>query len=239
MMMMMIVCLCVCLLTISWWSSRRQRVSVVSGRGCRRRLKPGDAACLSARHSVDVVLLGLVSQEGVARCLGWSHVGGGVAGQWREEVLKGRQEGCCVVRTWWAASEQRCFMLQKRASSLLLSLHQATAGSGGVTPPGGGLNSFVGPSATTATTSTPNSAAAQGGGGSSFGCNVCFKTFLSGWELRRHLHAHADARPFHCPYCSHRSNFKHNLKSHIRSIHPGKPFFAFTVPTTAPSEAGS
>lgn len=137
---------------------------------------------------------------------------------------------------WRAASEWRCFMLQKgSSSSLLLTLHQTTGG--GVTPPGGGLNSFVGPVATTAAATTPSSAAAQGGGSaSSFVCNVCFKTFLSGWELRRHLHAHADARPFHCPYCSHRSNFKHNLKSHIRSIHPGKPFFAFTVPTTAPSE---
>ncbi|XP_069172007.1 longitudinals lacking protein, isoforms H/M/V isoform X22 [Procambarus clarkii] len=64
--------------------------------------------------------------------------------------------------------------------------------------------------------------------GISYVCSVCCKAFVSGWELRRHLHAHADVRPFHCPYCSHRSNFKHNLKSHIRSIHPGKPF-SFTV----------
>ncbi|XP_064080279.1 longitudinals lacking protein, isoforms H/M/V-like isoform X12 [Macrobrachium nipponense] len=65
-------------------------------------------------------------------------------------------------------------------------------------------------------------------GVSNFICSVCCKSFLSGWELRRHLHAHADARPFCCPYCSHRSNFKHNLKSHVRSIHPDKPF-TFTV----------
>ena len=142
-----------------------------------------------------------------------------------------------------AASERRCFMLQKgSSSSLLLSLHQTAGGGGsgggggGVTP-GAVLNSFVGPTATTAAATAPSVASVQGGGGgNNFVCNVCFKTFLSGWELRRHLHAHADARPFHCPYCSHRSNFKHNLKSHIRSIHPGKPFFAFTVPTTAPSE---
>lgn len=155
--------------------------------------------------------------------------GGGGAEGW-EEVLSG------ALR---AASEWRCFMLQKGSSSLLLSLHQR-AGSG-VTPPGGGLNSFVGlPPAAAAAAVTeaataaanPRSAAAQGGGGgSSFVCNVCFKAFLSGWELRRHLHAHADERPFHCPYCSQRSNFKHNLKSHIRSIHPGKPF-AFTTPTS-------
>lgn len=135
-------------------------------------------------------------------------------------------------------------MLQKGSSSLLLSLHQRAGGGGGVTSPGGGLNSFVGLATAAAATvteapvATTRSGAVQGGGGgSSFVCNVCFKAFLSGWELRRHLHAHADARPFHCPYCSQRSNFKHNLKSHIRSIHPGKPF-AFTTPSSAdnPSE---
>ncbi|KAK4309613.1 hypothetical protein Pmani_018724 [Petrolisthes manimaculis] len=91
-----------------------------------------------------------------------------------------------------------------------------------------------------------SSSGSGGGGGSSstgnilhgntFMCSVCCKSFLSGWELRRHLHAHADARPFHCPYCSHRSNFKHNLKSHIRSIHPGQPF-TFTVQTQAADDA--
>ncbi|XP_042224526.1 longitudinals lacking protein, isoforms H/M/V-like isoform X20 [Homarus americanus] len=72
-------------------------------------------------------------------------------------------------------------------------------------------------------------------GSSNFVCTVCCKSFLSGWELRRHLHAHADVRPFCCPYCSHRSNFKHNLKSHIRSIHPGKPF-SFTVQAPGASD---
>ncbi|XP_045103681.1 longitudinals lacking protein, isoforms H/M/V-like isoform X7 [Portunus trituberculatus] len=127
------------------------------------------------------------------------------------------------------------------SSSLLMVLHQTTDGSGGgVAPPGGVLNDFVGPPATTTTAAAPaapSTVASHGGGSSSsFVCNMCYKTFLSGWELRRHLHAHADARPFHCPYCSHRSNFKHNLKSHIRSIHPGKPFFAFTVPATTASD---
>ncbi|ROT77140.1 hypothetical protein C7M84_004221 [Penaeus vannamei] len=70
-----------------------------------------------------------------------------------------------------------------------------------------------------------------------FVCSACSKSFLSGWELRRHLHAHADARPFRCSYCTHRSNFKHNLKSHIRTIHPGKPF-AFRMEGAAPTTDG-
>lgn len=157
-------------------------------------------------------------------------------GEWGAEVVRGGGGVWCLT----AASEWRCFMLQKGTSSLLLSLHQRAGG--GLTPPGVGLNSFMGLSpavaaaavaVTEASTAaaTTRSAAAQGGGGNSFVCNVCFKTFLSGWELRRHLHAHADERPFHCPYCSHRSNFKHNLKAHIRSMHSGKPF-AFTTRTT-------
>ncbi|CAL4062504.1 unnamed protein product, partial [Meganyctiphanes norvegica] len=64
--------------------------------------------------------------------------------------------------------------------------------------------------------------------GGSYDCRVCGKTFTSGWELRRHLHAHADSRPFKCPYCPHRCNFKHNLKTHIRCIHPGE-MFLYTI----------
>lgn len=111
------------------------------------------------------------------------------------------------------------FVLQTRSPTLILGLppqqdQQQQSRSGGISGSSGSsgalsINNFV--------------------------CSVCSKSFLSGWEMRRHLHAHIDARPFCCPYCSHRSNFKHNLKSHIRSIHPGKPF-AFTLDTNRTSE---
>ncbi|XP_047500004.1 longitudinals lacking protein, isoforms H/M/V-like isoform X15 [Penaeus chinensis] len=97
----------------------------------------------------------------------------------------------------------------------LLALQQRAAGGGNGGGGGGALSS----------------------GSNSFVCSACSKSFLSGWELRRHLHAHADARPFRCSYCTHRSNFKHNLKSHIRTIHPGKPF-AFRMEGAAPTTDG-
>jgi KRAB domain-containing zinc finger protein len=55
-------------------------------------------------------------------------------------------------------------------------------------------------------------------------CSLCGKIFASGWELRRHLNTHMDMRPFKCLYCNHRSNFKHNLKAHVKIQHSDKPF---------------
>ena len=62
-------------------------------------------------------------------------------------------------------------------------------------------------------------------------CSLCGKKFASGWELKRHINTHIDDRPFKCLYCNHRSNFKHNLKAHVRIVHKDQPFGFTVVPS--------
>ena len=92
--------------------------------------------------------------------------------------------------------------------------------SGGNTSVNNNINSSVALSAAAASSAlsaaTSNAMTTSNGW---FVCSVCGKSFMSRWELKRHLQTHADTRPFRCPYCSHRSNFKHNLKAHVRMVH--------------------
>lgn len=52
-----------------------------------------------------------------------------------------------------------------------------------------------------------------------FFCPVCPKGFRSKLDMERHMRTHTGEKPFKCPYCSHRSATKGNLKAHIRHIH--------------------
>lgn len=53
-------------------------------------------------------------------------------------------------------------------------------------------------------------------------CTICGHSF-SGitWKqkLERHLLVHTGQKPFHCPYCPHRTNRKDALKAHVAALH--------------------
>ena len=38
-------------------------------------------------------------------------------------------------------------------------------------------------------------------------------------NLKRHMMIHWGEKPYHCPFCPHRSNQKGNLKTHILKAH--------------------
>ncbi|XP_045118814.1 longitudinals lacking protein, isoforms H/M/V-like isoform X8 [Portunus trituberculatus] len=52
-----------------------------------------------------------------------------------------------------------------------------------------------------------------------FFCPMCPKGFRSKLDMERHLRTHTGEKPFKCPYCTHRSATKGNLKAHMRHIH--------------------
>nr|XP_027211434.1 broad-complex core protein isoforms 1/2/3/4/5-like [Penaeus vannamei] len=55
-----------------------------------------------------------------------------------------------------------------------------------------------------------------------FSCPLCGKEFHGVRQrrnLKRHLMIHWGEKPFHCPFCPHRSNQKSNLKTHILKAH--------------------
>ncbi|KAK3881047.1 hypothetical protein Pcinc_014504 [Petrolisthes cinctipes] len=53
-------------------------------------------------------------------------------------------------------------------------------------------------------------------------CNKAFHGRYAKYNLKRHFMIHRGEKPFMCPYCSHRTNQKGNLKYHILSAHPGQ-----------------
>ncbi|KAK7086094.1 hypothetical protein SK128_027108 [Halocaridina rubra] len=50
-------------------------------------------------------------------------------------------------------------------------------------------------------------------------CPMCPKGFRSKLDMERHMRTHTGEKPFTCPYCTHRSATKGNLKTHMRHIH--------------------
>ncbi|KAF2368652.1 Zinc finger C2H2-type, partial [Trinorchestia longiramus] len=56
-----------------------------------------------------------------------------------------------------------------------------------------------------------------------FSCPSCPKTFGRLWHLKRHMATHLAVRPYECPYCGYRVNFKDKLKLHLIKVHPNLP----------------
>lgn len=53
-------------------------------------------------------------------------------------------------------------------------------------------------------------------------CGRCITGKNCRQNLRHHLLIHTGAKPFSCPHCPHRANYKPNLLKHIRSVHGPK-----------------
>lgn len=66
----------------------------------------------------------------------------------------------------------------------------------------------------------------QTGGSSTFSmtvaCTHCKKEFYGrsrNQSLVRHMLIHTGEKPFACPHCPHRANMRHNLRTHILTVH--------------------
>ena len=62
----------------------------------------------------------------------------------------------------------------------------------------------------------------QGEERANYFCPVCGKEFHGVRQrrnLKRHMMIHWGEKPYHCPFCPHRSNQKGNLKTHILKAH--------------------
>ncbi|KAK3881043.1 hypothetical protein Pcinc_014500 [Petrolisthes cinctipes] len=53
-------------------------------------------------------------------------------------------------------------------------------------------------------------------------CGRCITGKNCRQNLRHHLLIHTGVKPFSCPHCPHRANYKPNLLKHIRSVHGPK-----------------
>lgn len=51
-------------------------------------------------------------------------------------------------------------------------------------------------------------------------CNVCDRSFVSPWKLKRHQMIHTGQKPFFCRICQKAFAEKNKLESHFRSNHP-------------------
>ena len=62
------------------------------------------------------------------------------------------------------------------------------------------------------------------GSGKPFTCDICMKTYVSKYALKRHIATHSDERPFICnfPGCKGAFKLKSRLTDHVRYVHKKK-----------------
>ena len=58
-----------------------------------------------------------------------------------------------------------------------------------------------------------------GGGGNRFQCQYCTFSAASHAKLQSHMAIHYNLKPFMCPVCKRRANFKWDIQKHMRKIH--------------------
>lgn len=50
-------------------------------------------------------------------------------------------------------------------------------------------------------------------------CYLCFKTFKTCWEVKRHMRVHTGEKPYQCHLCKYKSTQRGNLLTHYRNLH--------------------